>query len=85
MVNYLATQGYYTIVLEYIHLTITVTPLSQEEADALRVVLLDNGVKPGEVSLEDSQSTLEKVQKQLTETGHKELATNIRGKINKGT
>ena len=61
------------------------TPLSQEEVDALRVVLLDNGVKPGEVSLEDSQSTLEKVHQQLTETGYKELATNIRDKINKGT
>ena len=60
------------------------TPLSQEEADALRVVLLDNGVKPSEVSLVDSQSTLERVQQLLTETGHKELATSIRDKINKG-
>ena len=60
------------------------TPLSQEEADALRVVLLDNGVKPGEMSLEDSQSTLEKVQQLLTETGHRELATNIRARISKG-
>ena len=61
------------------------TPLSQEEPDALRVVLLDNGIKPGEVSLGDSQSTLEKVQQQLTETGRKELASNIRDNINKGT
>ena len=60
------------------------TPLSQEEADALRVVLLDNGVKPGEVSLEDSQSTLEKVQQLLTGLGHTELATSIRAKISKG-
>ena len=60
------------------------TPLSQEEADALRVVLLDNGVKPGEVSLEDSQSTLKKIQQLLTEIGRKELATNIRAKISKG-
>ena len=86
MLKYLAPQGYNTIALKkYIPLTITVTPLSQEEADALRVVLLDNGVKPGEVFLGDSQSTLEKVQQQLTETGHKGLATNIRDKINKGT
>ena len=68
----------------YLTYTITVTPLSQEEADALRVVLLDNGVKPGEVSLEDSQSTLEKVQQLLTGLGHRELATNIRAKISKG-
>ena len=70
--------------LLYLTYTITVTPLSQEEANALRVVLLDNGVKPGEVSLEDSQSTLEKVQQLLTEIGCKELATNIRAKISKG-
>ena len=60
------------------------TPLSQEEANALRVVLLDNGVKPGEVSFKDSQSTLEKVQQLLTGLGHTELATNIRTKISKG-
>ena len=60
------------------------TPLSQEDADALRVVLLDNGVKPGEVSLVDSQSTFEKVQQLLTEIGRKELATNIRANISKG-
>ena len=69
--------------LLYLTCTITVTPLSQEEADALRVVLLDNGVKPGEVSLKDSQSTLEKVQQLLTGIGHRELATNIRAKISK--
>ena len=67
-----------------LYLTYTVTPLSQEEADALRVVLLDNGVKPYEVSLEDSQSTLEKVQQLLTGLGHSELATSLRAKISKG-
>ena len=60
------------------------TPLSQEEVDALRVVLPDNGIGPGELSLENSQSTLEKVQQLLTEIGYRELATNIRAKINKG-
>ena len=65
-------------------LAITATPLSQEEADALRVVLTANGVKPGEVSLEDSQSTLEGFNICLAGKGYKELATNLRAKLNEG-
>ena len=63
---------------------ITDTPLSEQETDALRVVLSGNGVKPGEVSLEDTQSTLERVQQQLDEKGYKDLATNLRAKLSEG-
>ena len=60
------------------------TPLSQEEADALKVVLLNTGVKRDETPLEDSQSTLEKVQQLLVDKGYTELATNLKAKINEG-
>ena len=63
---------------------ITDTHLSQEEANALKVVLSGNGVKPGEVYLEDSQSTLERVQQLLVERGYKDLATNLRVKLREG-
>ena len=58
--------------------------MSEQEADALRVVLSGNGVKPGEVSLEVGQSTLERVQQQLDEKGYKDLATNLRAKLSEG-
>ena len=63
---------------------ITDTALSEQEADALRVVLSGKGVKPGEVSLEVGQSTLERVQQQLDEKGYKDLATNLRAKLSEG-
>ena len=63
---------------------ITDTALTQDETDALRVVLSGKGVKPGEVSLEDSRSTLERVQQQLDEKGYKDLATNLRAKLSEG-
>ena len=63
---------------------ITDTPLSQEETDALKVVLSGNGVKPGEVSLVESQSTLESVQQVLVKKGCKDLATNLSVKLSQG-
>ena len=58
--------------------------MSEQEADALRVVLSGDGVKPGEVSLEVGQSTLERVQQQLDEKGYQDLATNLRAKLSEG-
>ena len=63
---------------------ITVTTLSKEEADSLRVMLSSNGVNPDEVSLEDSNSTLEQVQQLLVEKGYEDLATTLRAKLNEG-
>ena len=60
------------------------TPLSQEETDALKVVLSGNGVKPGEVPLEYSQSTLKRAQQLLVEKGYKVLATNLSAKLSEG-
>ena len=48
------------------------------------MVLSGNGVKPGEVSLEVSQSTLERVQQLLVQKGHKDLAANLRVKLSEG-
>ena len=63
---------------------ITDTQLSQEETDALKVVLSGIGVNPCEVSLEDSQSTLVRIQQLLVEKGYRDLATNLRVKLSEG-
>ena len=62
------------------------TPLSQEEADALKVVLLDNGIKPYEFPLkvEDSHLTLRYAQQLLIEKRHNKLATDLRAKVKEG-
>ena len=59
--------------------------MSQEETDALKVVLSGNGVKPGEVSLEVNQSTLKTVHQLLVKKGYWDLATNLRTKLEEGT
>ena len=73
-----------TFSVQFPNATFAVTPLSQEEANALRVVLSGNGVKPGVVTFEDSHSTLEKVQQLLVEKGYEDLALTLKSKISKG-
>ena len=55
------------------------TPLTEEESDALHKVLQNTSVR-----LTASQQTIEEVQQFLREKGLKEVATNLRAKLDKG-
>ena len=55
------------------------TPLSEEDSDALHQLLQNTPIK-----LPSSPVTLERVQQLLFEKGLKELATNLRAKLDEG-
>ena len=55
------------------------TPLTEEESDALHKLLQNTSVR-----LTASQQTIEDVQQLLREKGLKELASNLRAKLDKG-
>ena len=57
----------------------TGTPLSEEDSDALHKLL-----RVSKVSLPSGQCTFERIQQLLLEKGHKELASNLRDKLDKG-
>ena len=57
------------------------TPLSQDDIDALRVILNENGFELGEVPLKDN---LEAIQRFLIEKGNEELAKSILEKLEEG-
>ena len=55
------------------------TPLNEEDSDAFHRLLQDAKIK-----LPFSQLTFEKAQQLLREQGHKDLATNLRARLDEG-
>ena len=55
------------------------TPLNEEDSDAFQMLLQDAKIK-----LPPSQLTFEKAQQLLREKGHKDLATNLRARLEEG-
>ena len=57
------------------------TPLTEEDSDALKKLLIDNNINGFALT---GEKTYEKVAHHLHELGHEELAANLRPNLNKG-
>ena len=60
------------------------TPLSCNDVEALRGVILENGFNPNEFIFGNSPCLLEPIQQLLIRKGKMELAENILEKVNEG-